>query len=275
MTMRIIAGRHLSKLFFLLALLAFSVIVSVAQTSSPKKGFTGCFLSAGGSVNPEKSALTTIRPWAHNQAVADYLDRFVLVHANWVNMKFVINPSVAYFDDGRYPNAYASSVNTHGATDGSIRLGVNLVYSELKWIIQNAHDRARAAGKDDSRLTPEDWGDPYGVVAIMAHEGAHILQMKNGVGNPSRNTELQADFLAGWYIGDLKRTFKKDFEKYYYEVHTIIAFHSRGDYQFNAVDHHGTPVERMRAFEAGFKIGKLKLPKAWQKSLEYRNTLGG
>jgi hypothetical protein len=205
---------------------------------------------------------------------ADEIDREVNFAAQWALLLFHVGPSVAYYDDRNSPNAFAHPTSTHGAVDGSIRLGVNLVYSEFRLWRTNLYEEARRRGKDPNTLLQENKGGTFFTLyAVIAHEAAHILQIKKRVANRSRNTELQADFLSGWFFARLNAF--ETYRQFKIDKAGLYAFWSRGDYQFNSPDHHGTPQQRSEAFSKGMKVGIVTVEEAWDASMKYRRSLGG
>jgi len=103
--------------------------------------------------------------------------------------------------------------------------------------------------------------DTY-IMAILAHEFAHVGQYATRTGLSSRSVdrELMADVISGWYVGfratkggsikSLKRHRIKDIED------TINRVYRSGDYQFNHPDHHGTPAQRSEAFMWGVELAR-------------------
>lgn len=88
---------------------------------------------------------------------------------------------------------------------------------------------------------------------ILAHEYAHAVQTV-GRFRP-RNitaTELQADCLAGYYMGVIPNvTFdRQDIQ----EIATLA--HRIGDYEYNHAQHHGTPQQRTQAVLTGLRASQ-------------------
>ncbi|HXV26588.1 MAG TPA: hypothetical protein VD862_00955 [Candidatus Paceibacterota bacterium] len=138
---------------------------------------------------------------------------------------FGLSPRMFFFDDGNAPNAMATSqvVNQMGP-HGTLLIGLSLVQSELA----------------------DNHGEAFSLVAILAHEFAHLLQFSQRVQAPTPVMELQADFIAGWYLGFKSRFMYMDVQD------AFRAFFSRGDYEFNSPNHHGTPEQRLAAIQSGF-----------------------
>jgi hypothetical protein len=114
--------------------------------------------------------------------------------------------------------------------------------------------------------------DPSGaaVLGVLAHEYGHVAlymrpeAFKQFSSFPTAmRAELHADYLAGYYLGLRKR-----------EVPSVSLFKAGaliwnlGDTLFNDDDHHGSPVDRNRAAEAGFLLGYRVAP-AFKQAFDY------
>jgi predicted metalloprotease len=110
---------------------------------------------------------------------------------------------------------------------------------------------------------------------IVAHEYAHAMQVHyNFMPQDGAMSELQADCLAGYYVGAVKtlRFDRSDLKK----IESIARF--LGDYEFESSQHHGTPKQRSAAVFAGFRSHLHKqnskvcqenlLPKAIQEAVQ-------
>lgn len=110
----------------------------------------------------------------------------------------------------------------------------------------------------------EDTGiDPKVVwLSILAHEWGHQIQFLNfgdwqypvpafiGTPESTRMTELEADFLTGYYL-----THKRGATYNWKRVEGFLsAFFNIGDCGFDNDGHHGTPAQRMAAAKAGFNL---------------------
>lgn len=236
------------------------------------KSYNGC-LGATSNIIANQVAVNTIRRWADTQGQADMLDRLISIGSQYALARFEVNPNLLYYDDGTSPNAFAFF---NGSGDGIIRIGGKLVQTEFRLWIKDFLEQCHRLGKNPNQLLRDGKaGGPFAIDAIIAHEAAHILQAKMGVAFNSRNTELQADFLAGWHIANYHRIFQSESKEFRIKKDGIRAFYSRGDYAFNSPQHHGTPDQRSSAFLAGFNTGDMSLEKVWNKSMEYRRKLGG
>jgi hypothetical protein len=91
------------------------------------------------------------------------------------------------------------------------------------------------------------------VAGILAHEWAHQAQFRFNWMNPQaptvRNTELEADAFAGYYMAIAKNWAGSELDKF------VQALYGIGDYSFNNKDHHGTPNERAYAGSLGLQVG--------------------
>jgi len=237
-----------------------------------ENNYDGCLgASAVNIVN--QPALNTIRRWAESPEQAEMIDNFVSISAQYTLIQFKVNPYLSYYDDGNEPNAFAYYA---GSGDGIVRLGGKLVQNEFRLWRRDFLEQCRRLGKDPNKLLQErKAGGAYAINAIIAHEAAHILQAKMGVAFNSRNTELQADFLAGWHMAEWVRIFKTEAKEFRMKEDGIRAFYSRGDYSFNSPQHHGTPDQRAKAFSEGFNLGDVDLVEAWNESMKFRRKLGG
>lgn len=222
----------------------------------------GC-LTAGGSAPPSLNAIVpSVTPWVSQvPGLGPTLDAQLTQITVYAANQFRVYPSVRYYDErGTPPNAFATPVNTEQSRDGSVRLGVNLVASEALRFITSEYGVTRLYS--------------YSITAVLAHELAHIVQFKRGAGQMGRNTELQADFLAGWYFAHLAQV-DPNFGPNMGVRDGMAAFYSRGDYNFNQPSHHGTHDQRLAAFLAGYESRAVGIDQAWQAAVLFRNSIGG
>jgi hypothetical protein len=150
-----------------------------------------------------------------------------------------VSPRMFYLVD-QPPNAYATPeiANSLGP-DGTVLLGQNLMSAEL------AQDPSGAA-----------------LIAVMAHEFAHLVQFKMGFQSPGRRAELHADFIAGWYLNLRGRYAWANL------MPVLRVFYQLGDYEFNSPQHHGTPDERLLVAQAGFNSGAPNIIQAYNLGLQ-------
>ncbi|WP_426107808.1 hypothetical protein [Massilia sp. TSP1-1-2] len=166
--------------------------------------------------------------------------------------RFEVAPSFSFYRDSDGMNACATPDTRTSGTWGSVLFGRELF--------------------DDLLSRYQDNG--IAVIAIAAHEFAHILQFKHALGpqleqgEPTvRRSELHADYVAGWYLGVMKR---RDPTISLWSAGD--TFRRIGDYAFNKPSHHGTPSERIAASQAGFALasrGAAKVGDALNEGLRY------
>jgi hypothetical protein len=167
---------------------------------------------------------------------------------------FGIDPVFGFFEDEQ-PNAFAAPESNDLSRTGTVLFGLNLF--------------------NDLQAT-----DPSGVsvLGVAAHEFAHIWQFHSGYykairgnGPTVKRLELNADFLAGYYLGLRKSAVPGA---------SLWIFGEKlwglGDMNVNDRDHHGTPAERTAAAEAGFKLSfieKKDMATAFKSGMDYVSVL--
>jgi hypothetical protein len=173
------------------------------------------------------------------------LDRALIAEVRKLDQEFGINPGYRFLRDGNRPNAYATPETYVEGTTGTILFGLTLLQNELR----TEYGGAAIAG-------------------IAAHEGAHVVQFRSRDlserlrGPTFKLIELHADFLAGYYFSRTGRTEK-----------SLVTFgeslFSKGDYEFNDRQHHGTPQQRVAAMRAGYGAGSYDLNDALERGVRY------
>lgn len=95
-----------------------------------------------------------------------------------------------------------------------------------------------------------------GVVYVLAHEYAHNVQFEQGIldaGYPVINTELHADCWAGVYARAKQDAGQLEAG----DIDEAITTAARvGDYEYSNPLFHGTPEQRVAAFQYGFSAGQ-------------------
>ena len=152
---------------------------------------------------------------------------------------FQVRPGFGFFDGEYSDNAFAQpEVLLPGTSFGTVSVGRALLRNALY----------RSADDDLAALT------------ICAHEFAHIAQyryrcverLQRGE-RTKRRLELHADFLAGFYLG------RRRFDYRPAQLRNVVqTFMQLGDTNFTEVEHHGTPLERAAALDAGFRMGRAR-----------------
>lgn len=163
------------------------------------------------------------------------LDRTINAEASGLSQVFGVTPALYTLDDQQASNAYAN------CQDGVLLIGLRLLREEL-WSMERGG---------------------LAVAGIMAHEFAHIYQCRRGTSLSGRDLELQADYLAGWYMRHNKSMYGIDISGF---ARTIW---SKGDYDFRSPSHHGTPEQRVAAMNAGFNNDTTSTATAYADSSAY------
>jgi hypothetical protein len=203
-------------------------------SSGQRVSARGCFLAAGalgqlGDEVTQESGIPGMDEAHQNEGLA-------LIE------EFQVRPAGGYMNDGKSPNAYATpDQKFRNGPDGTVVFGISLAEDELR----------------------RDNGVGIGIPAILAHEFAHIRQFKTGLSNTYDvpTMELHADFMSGWYMARRSQYRIADIRP------AMQAFYDMGDYGFNNPNHHGTPAQRLAAFQAGFQSGQLSLASAWKQGV--------
>jgi hypothetical protein len=155
---------------------------------------------------------------------------------------FGMQPAGGFLDDADGPNAFATpQVMFRNGPDGTVIFGLRLTATELQ----------------------RDGGVGMALPAIMAHEFAHIRQFRDGRLDAFDTVvrELQADFLAGWYMKLRGHLMPTDISP------SLRAFFERGDFEFNSEQHHGTPEQRLQAVVAGAQSRATTITEAFEEAL--------
>jgi hypothetical protein len=169
------------------------------------------------------------------------LDAKFNAEGNLLYQVFRVNPNMFIFDDSGSPNAFASPALTLPGYSGTVFFGVGLLRDEL-WSM--------------------DKGE-HAVAGIMAHEFAHVLQMKRHCTLPGKLRELHADYMAGYYLAKKSSLYPTDIEAF------ATSLFQKGDYAFWSPLHHGTPEQRVAAMQKGFGDGDSTLSEAYQNGIAF------
>lgn len=185
--------------------------------SSLNLSFAQCFLS--GAVGGMQISNTT------NNA---NLDAHIFQEVNKLERFFFQNIDFFFgLEENRQGNAFFTPRCSSISCNGSIVLGQHLIVQTFN------------QGKGLNSVT-----------AVLAHEFAHSVQHFFGWSGNSPLRELHADYLAGFYMAYQSNLTTNDLDN------AVHDFYSRGDFNFNSSQHHGTPEERGCAFIMGFKLGQ-------------------
>jgi len=163
------------------------------------------------------------------------LDRYIQAERRSLDRLFGVQPEVLIYNDSGKPNALATLQTRRPGYDGTILFGITLLRNEL---FQSTFGGTAVAG-------------------IMAHEYAHVLQLRRGAGKVRvMFLELHADCMAGWYLKRSRngRISIQPFARSIFE---------KGDYAYWSREHHGTPKQRITAIVAGYSAGELPRDSAY------------
>ncbi len=170
-----------------------------------------------------------------------FLDANIIHEAHLMQEVFGVKPGLSFFVEppSMGGNAFATSEKYFSPShDGTILLGMRLMQSEM-----------------DS----QDGNGQHRITCVMAHEFAHIYQVKKPHLRQKAQTwrELHADFLAGWYLG------YRSVEGLAITAKTSDALYEKGDFAFNDPNHHGVPLQRMVMTLEGWRFARNN--KDWRK----------
>jgi hypothetical protein len=169
------------------------------------------------------------------------LDKAIIGEVLNIKRLMPTNPTVKFFDDSQSPNAFAVEqagtaqlpVQMFPGTWGLVCIGLRLLKDEL--IFQTGG---------------------IALAGIIAHEVGHIWQFQfpglRGMlaSQTNRNIELHADYLAGVYFGRDGRRNINDIEVF------SRSLFSKGSYDYNNPDFHGTPNSRVDAMKMGYRMAQ-------------------
>ncbi len=159
------------------------------------------------------------------------LDQTLQQEKRYLDRAFLVSPSFAYLTGPKSGGAFATSKNyINPQASGTVMLGLDLMKA--------------------------DWqGTGSAIAGIMGHEWAHICQFTY-LGSAIRNSrvyqrELQADFLAAWYLVNRGLDSGNVFDLMEFRN----SLYAKGDFDFHNPDHHGTPMQRWDALLRGAQFG--------------------
>lgn len=158
---------------------------------------------------------------------------------------FSIKVDLYFYEDEKGAQALTLCSSLHPETySGTVRFGLALLKNELA--TQNHGEQAAAA--------------------ILAHEFAHVFQCRVGGSLRHFKRELQADFLAGYFLGR-----KSHLPGYDIAIFSFAHELFEGGKWFESF-HHGTPNERSEALIEGYHNANLSLEEVYLKSLYHYNS---
>lgn len=232
-----------------LSLIIYSIsYVSVAQQNS------GCSLSINSSQLQNSFNLSYTTGIAQLDQIIS-LDMFTLYDL------YGVKANLFLFLNNDSHNAFANpSVSDSRFPNGTVLFGADLMRDEFR----NSTTR-----------------QGFAIPAILAHEMGHILQMNKNCALSTMQKELQADFLAGYYLSVRSDLMKdKGIPVYTFAPEAFKSFFNKGDYEFNSPEHHGTPEQRLAAVIAGYNCDLTDIDEIYDAGKKYvqkynNNTAGG
>ena len=167
------------------------------------------------------------------------MDAFFNITKPKLESFFGVKADVYFFDDkkGGEVKSLCSSKDPNQYF-GTIRFGINLLKNDL-WVESNG---------------------VYMTTAILAHEYAHLMQCKVDGALRGWKRELQADFLAGYFLG--RKSYNYDEQL---DIQSFADVLFQGDW-YNPF-YYGLPKERAQALIDGYHHADMSLEEAYIKSL--------
>lgn len=201
----------------------------------------GCALTGSSAAAGDMSGM--IIPYS---AISPNLLEKAAAFHDFLKSTYQLAPALGFVNDANSPNAFATPVKLLSPlSHGTIMLGINLLANEYS-------------------KSPTGW---EGAAAMIhAHEFGHIVQFASNISGSTPVKELQADALAGATLAHHIIVEKTLVQLPYREALKVAqrrnheltqaskSLFSIGDYAFNSPSHHGTPNQRVRAFQSGFSM---------------------
>ena len=154
------------------------------------------------------------------------LDSDFIRHISAIGGMFGVHPGFFVGEETSSINAIAFPCSVIPGTRGTVVFGKKLIINQF----QNT-------GPANVSIT-----------AIVAHEFAHVAQRERESNLRGSSKELQADYLAGWFIAKTSEAFAT---RQFIINQTIAAFNALGDKTSGNSDPHGSGQERVQAVMAG------------------------
>lgn len=162
---------------------------------------------------------------------------------NLVSSDFGVRPGFLFESETVGTNARALPDGLIPGTDATVLFGRNMIFQQLQ-----------STGNTVNFTIP----------AIVAHEFTHVVQFQRGSNLAVMGQELQADYMAGWWIS--KAALYPGGAQAISQ--NLLAFFRLGDYAFTDPDHHGTPQQRQAAILQGMRQGRSSFDEAFSISYE-------
>lgn len=171
------------------------------------------------------------------------LDAVLGHEAGLIASVFRIRPYLSIFDDAGHPNALAAGRWSERGFVASLHFGSGL----LRSLFQTALRTAYGGGLDRA----------VALSGALAHEFAHILQLRRNTRLHGLQSELHADFVSGWYLGSGRAPRLEQLRAY------AVSLCRAADDPVGSVSH-GRPEQRLSAMLAGYDSRALQLSIAFE-----------
>jgi len=173
------------------------------------------------------ATFSSLRQRSEGVGVIPGIDGFIGAEAVALGQIFGVTPEFAYLPgiDQDADNAFASPEHEDRLASGSVFFGRRL----LAGVLQDEH-RGYAS-----------------LAGILAHEFGHIAQFRRNEPLDELESELQADYLAGYYLARRSHTLPDGPEQF---VYTLFGYGDE-DFDFYHPVGHGTGDQRVAAMLAG------------------------
>lgn len=184
-----------------------------------------------------------ISPFLLSQSSGNpFVDGFVIAEAKKASQFFSVNGTLYFLNDLGAPNAYARETSPFCSGSScnfspTVMIGVGILNRTLN---------------DPSTGRPAMRG-------IIAHEIGHVLQMFNGCRLRGVKMEIQADFLAGYYLSS-QNVSNMGLQQFATLLKSLAS------------PTHGSAEDRIGMMRAGAIASSLNLSRAYALSLEILNT---
>ena len=207
--------------------------------------FRGCALNASGAraMQTQNNFYESVNNEEINNLFTEYTWHLSVPSGMW--------PSFAFVGGNNSRNAFATNEDIIDGKSpvGAVLFGVDLINELWSW---------PTLDKEANKIS---------ILAVLAHEWAHIAQFHNNFeSRETKNIELMADFMAGWSVAEHEDTIdsleragsintdKKDNSARDTASGALTFLQSIGDTNFHSPDHHGAPRERLMAYIDGVKF---------------------
>lgn len=208
----------------------FIATTGAAILAFPRIGVRGAFANSGGGPQYLSACLVGRAGGFHYRCTERPIPRndgsLLRGYLQSIGTVLKVAPTLKYLGDTCDLKAYAEHTTAHD----TVYIGEQMVDAEF----------------GDSR-----WGD-VALRGILAHECAHLVQFRSAEGASSPTLELEADYVAGYYLGVRWQKEAFDVNAFLDSIAEKSSFDDPA-----AAQPHGTVGERIECIRMGFKSGFL------------------